>query len=112
MSDRTMYVCTQGNGYLSGIVGGQEPCDRLRGRETRCKAGDFKGLQKTKMTAKMMSVPSSMAGSAKVSSEFSLSPAPAKLRLLKRLRCTLRYEKNAWSTGAVMGAGEIGRAHV
>ena len=30
---------------------------------------------------------------AKVSSEFSLSPAAAKLRLLKKLRCTLRYEK-------------------
>jgi len=33
------------------------------------------------------------------------------LRLLKRLRCTLRYEKKAWATGAVHVAGvdEVGR---
>src|SRR6202050_3005879 len=48
---------------------------------------------------------------AKIDSEFSLSPAAAKLRLLKRLRCTLRYEKNAWAAGAAMVAGvdEVGR---
>ena len=42
---------------------------------------------------------------------FSLSPAAVKLRLLKRLRCTLRYEKIAWSAGAIMVAGvdEVGR---
>ncbi len=52
-----------------------------------------------------------MASTAKVAPEFSLSPAAAKLRLLKRLRCTLRYEKNAWASGAVMVAGvdEVGR---
>jgi ribonuclease HII len=40
-----------------------------------------------------------------------LSPAAAKLRLLKRLRCTLRYEKEAWQTGAqlVAGVDEVGR---
>jgi ribonuclease HII len=40
-----------------------------------------------------------------------LSPAAAKLRLLKKLRCTLRYEKCAWQTGALMVAGvdEVGR---
>src|SRR5215831_20750093 len=40
-----------------------------------------------------------------------LSPSAAKLRLLKRLRCTLRYEKRAWETGARMVAGvdEVGR---
>ena len=39
-----------------------------------------------------------------------LSPAE-KLRLLKSLRCTLRYEKCAWETGARMVAGidEVGR---
>ena len=39
-----------------------------------------------------------------------LSPA-AKLRLLKSLRCTLRFEKCAWETGARMVAGvdEVGR---
>jgi ribonuclease HII len=40
-----------------------------------------------------------------------LSASAAKLRLLKRLRCTLRYEKKAWQTGAVHVAGvdEVGR---
>lgn len=48
---------------------------------------------------------------AKTASEFSLSPAAAKLRLLKRLRCTLRYEKKAWESGAALVAGvdEVGR---
>ena len=40
-----------------------------------------------------------------------LSPSAAKLRLLKRLRCTLRYEKRAWDCGAqlVAGVDEVGR---
>jgi ribonuclease HII len=40
-----------------------------------------------------------------------LSASAAKLRLLKRLRCTLRYEKRAWESGAVRVAGvdEVGR---
>jgi ribonuclease HII len=39
------------------------------------------------------------------------SPSAAKLRLLKRLKCTLRYEKIAWSSGArlVAGVDEVGR---
>ena len=43
-----------------------------------------------------------------------LSPSAAKLRLLKRLRCTLRYEKRAWASGASMVAGvdEVGRGAV
>jgi ribonuclease HII len=47
----------------------------------------------------------------KSSSEFSLSPAAAKLRLLKKLRCTLRYERKAWASGAALVAGvdEVGR---
>src|ERR1700685_4551770 len=47
----------------------------------------------------------------KTASEFSLSPSAVKLRLLNTLRCTLRYEKNAWASGAVMVAGvdEVGR---
>jgi ribonuclease HII len=53
----------------------------------------------------------SMSSAAKVSCEFVLSPSAAKLRLLKKLRCTLRYEKNAWASGAAMVAGvdEVGR---
>jgi hypothetical protein len=40
-----------------------------------------------------------------------LSPSAAKLRLLKKLRCTLRYEKQAWAAGArlVAGVDEVGR---
>jgi ribonuclease HII len=40
-----------------------------------------------------------------------LSASAAKLRLLKKLRCTLRYEKRAWESGAVRVAGvdEVGR---
>ena len=43
--------------------------------------------------------------------ERELSPSAAKLRLLKRLRCTLRYEKEAWAAGAlhVAGVDEVGR---
>ena len=43
--------------------------------------------------------------------ELRLSPSAAKLRLLKRLHCTLRYEKKAWDSGAVLVAGvdEVGR---
>jgi ribonuclease HII len=52
-----------------------------------------------------------MPSASKHSLELSLSPAAAKLRLLKRLRCTLRYEKKAWASGAAMVAGvdEVGR---
>jgi ribonuclease HII len=40
-----------------------------------------------------------------------LSAAAAKMRLLKRLKCTDRFEKAAWSRGATMVAGvdEVGR---
>jgi ribonuclease HII len=40
-----------------------------------------------------------------------LSPSAAKLRLLKRLRCTLKFEKLAWASGArlVAGVDEVGR---
>jgi ribonuclease HII len=44
-------------------------------------------------------------------SSRTISPSAAKLRLLKKLRCTLRYEKRAWATGAarVAGVDEVGR---
>src|SRR3984885_15531233 len=53
----------------------------------------------------------SMSTAAKSSSEFVLSASAAKLRLLKKLRCTLRYEKKAWESGATLVAGvdEVGR---
>ena len=48
---------------------------------------------------------------AKPAAEKKLSASAVKLRLLKRLRCTLRYEKKAWDTGArlVAGVDEVGR---
>ena len=44
-------------------------------------------------------------------SEKTVSKATLKLRLLKRLKCTLKYEKLAWGTGATLVAGvdEVGR---
>jgi ribonuclease HII len=43
--------------------------------------------------------------------EKQISPSAGKLRLLKRLRCTLKYEKLAWGSGAklVAGVDEVGR---
>lgn len=43
--------------------------------------------------------------------EKKLSASAAKLRLLKRLRCTLKFEKLAWGSGATLVAGvdEVGR---
>jgi ribonuclease HII len=47
----------------------------------------------------------------KTVSARSISASAAKLRLLKSLRCTLRYEKRAWESGAILVAGvdEVGR---
>jgi ribonuclease HII len=47
----------------------------------------------------------------KLAAQKTLSPSAIKLRLLKRLRCTLRYEKKAWGCGAhlVAGVDEVGR---
>jgi len=47
----------------------------------------------------------------KLPEERSVSASAAKLRLLKKLRCTLRYEKQAWALGAlrVAGVDEVGR---
>jgi ribonuclease HII len=40
-----------------------------------------------------------------------ISASAAKLRLLKKLRCTLKFEKHAWAAGAqfVAGVDEVGR---
>jgi ribonuclease HII len=47
----------------------------------------------------------------KKSPDKPLSKAAAKLRLLKRLKCTLKFEKAAWGNGAkyVAGVDEVGR---
>jgi ribonuclease HII len=47
----------------------------------------------------------------KSSSATALPPSAAKLRMLKKVRCTLRFEKDAWASGArlVAGVDEVGR---
>jgi len=47
----------------------------------------------------------------KLARERTYSPSAAKLRLLKRLRCTLKFEKMAWQSGArlIAGVDEVGR---
>ena len=47
----------------------------------------------------------------KTPSAATLSASAAKLRLLKKLRCTLKFEKLAWAAGAALVAGvdEVGR---
>ena len=47
----------------------------------------------------------------KLADEKQLSPSAAKLRLLKRLHCTLRFEEKAWESGSrlVAGVDEVGR---
>jgi ribonuclease HII len=47
----------------------------------------------------------------KLAAEKTLSASAVKLRLLKRLRCTLKYEKKAWQAGArlIAGVDEVGR---
>ncbi|HTR26939.1 MAG TPA: ribonuclease HII [Terriglobales bacterium] len=47
----------------------------------------------------------------KIAEAEGISLASAKLRLLKKLHCTLKFEKLAWATGATLVAGvdEVGR---
>ena len=47
----------------------------------------------------------------KLKLEKALSASAAKLRLLKRLHCTVKFEKKAWQAGArlVAGVDEVGR---
>jgi ribonuclease HII len=55
-------------------------------------------------------VPKSRSTSNK-STEEKISASAAKLRLLKKLRCTLKFEKKIWATGAkyIAGVDEVGR---
>jgi ribonuclease HII len=48
---------------------------------------------------------------AKPGADFQLSKSALKLRLLKRLKCTLKFEKQCWAGGAklVAGVDEVGR---
>jgi ribonuclease HII len=56
------------------------------------------------------STPNSVSTS-KGSNRDKISSSAAKLRLLKKLRCTLKFEKRAWESGAqyVAGVDEVGR---
>src|ERR1700734_1350165 len=55
--------------------------------------------------------PSKVSHKLKLVREKTLSPAAAKLRLLRRLRCTLKFEKLGWQSGAPLIAvvDEVGR---
>ncbi len=52
-----------------------------------------------------------MSSNLKLAPDKPISASAAKLRLLKRLRCTLKFEKKAWAAGALLVAGvdEVGR---
>lgn len=56
-------------------------------------------------------ISTSVTSKEKLAPEKKLSASAAKLRLLKKLHCTLRYEKKAWVAGAqlVAGVDEVGR---
>ena len=58
-----------------------------------------------------MSNSHSKSSTSKTSSAHKLSASAAKLRLLKKLRCTLNFEKQAWAAGAehIAGVDEVGR---
>ncbi len=58
-----------------------------------------------------MSKSSSKSSISKASNPDQVSASAAKLRLLKKLRCTLNFEKRAWAAGAqhVAGVDEVGR---
>jgi ribonuclease HII len=72
------------------------------------------GLQDSLVSGKMGTTPlASVSKTSAIESPAArtLSASAAKLRLLKKLRCTLRFEKKAWADGAVRVAGvdEVGR---
>jgi ribonuclease HII len=83
----------------------------LSGQEMMGEEFLFSRLQKSVLAREDGGNTPLMPRTAKTDSEFSLSPSALKLRLFKRLRCTLRYEKKAWAAGAAMVAGvdEVGR---
>jgi ribonuclease HII len=111
-----MYVRTQSNGYHAETAcrdaRENRHCEREAVPEGDLFAGGFDlSLAENCDGGEDVGIPRSMPVTEKISPKFSLSPAAAKLRLLKKLRCTLRYEKNAWASGAIMVAGvdEVGR---
>src|SRR5258708_108044 len=108
MSDRAMYVRNQGNGYQAAIRGGADafrPAAPRKHGSTSALCSCIHCLLSTKMCA------TPLATATKSQPPRPLSASPAKLRLLKTVRCTVRYEKRGWAAGATMVAGvdEVGR---
>jgi len=104
-----MYVRNQGNGYHVAIRGTANaipaPAARRKQNSTSALFACILNLISTKMCA------TPLATATKSQPVRALSASAAKLRLLKTLRCTLRYEKKAWASGATLVAGvdEVGR---
>ncbi len=71
--------------------------------------GDFEA--RTCARIESLTVPRSPAKSENLNPEKQVSKATLKLRLLKRLKCTLKFEKQVWLAGATLVAGvdEVGR---
>jgi ribonuclease HII len=55
--------------------------------------------------------PRSKSSKSRTPNEDKISASAAKMRLLKKLRCTLKFEKRAWAAGAqhIAGVDEVGR---
>src|ERR671923_909136 len=73
-------------------------------------AGFREARQTGRIQARTMSA-NSLSKTEKNGAKPQVSRATLKLRLLKRLRCTLKFEKKAWADGAqlVAGVDEVGR---
>src|SRR5919108_2032710 len=73
-------------------------------------AGFREARQTGRIQARTMSA-NSLSKTEKNGAKPQVSRATLKLRLLKRLRCTLKFEKKAWTDGAqlVAGVDEVGR---
>jgi ribonuclease HII len=71
----------------------------------------FTGSASAKMLVSTIDPRGLVSPKLKLAREKTLSPAAAKLRLLKRLHCTLKFEKQAMQSGACLIAGvdEVGR---
>src|SRR5919204_800074 len=71
----------------------------------------FRGAGQTGLYRARIMTGNSLSKTGENGNRAEVSPATLKLRLLKRLRCTLKFEKQAWAIGAqlVAGVDEVGR---
>src|SRR6202049_3466621 len=111
MSDRAMYVRNRVivTEWLLTDVENRRTGLKLRGKLSDRDFHNGPTCGEGLSSGKMCSTPLPIA--VKESLVRTLSASAVKLPLLKRLRCTLRYEKRAWASGASMVAGvdEVGR---